>query len=279
LTPHARGLLSLVVVTLLWGTTFPLGKIAYKTLTPALLTMGRFVLSGLFMAYQWRGMTGAEVRHGSLLGVLQFACIACVYQGLLTIHANRSAFLVSTASIMVPIAGRMLGRVVDVRVWIAALAATVGIGLMTDPGVGLTLGDWWTLLSAAIFAAYIFVMERARNLPSSVRLTAVQTAVVAACAVVWVMIDGDLTAAGLDRMVAAWPALLYLSLSAIATTLLQGLGQRQVPAQEAAIVFTLEPVFATIFAWFSIHESLSPVALMGAGLVLMANLIAQWKRR
>lgn len=264
-------------MTLLWGTTFPLGKIAYQTLTPALLTFGRFVLSAVFMAYRWHGMTLRELRYGAVLGLLQFACIAAVYQGLLTIPANRSAFLVSTASIMVPVAGRLLGRVVTARVWGAVVAATVGIAMMTDPGVGLTSGDWWTLFSAAAFAVYIFIMERARTTPSPARLTAVQTFVIAVCALLWVIADGDLTASGVARMVSVWPALLYLAISAIATTVLQGIGQRSVPAQEAAIVFTLEPVFATIFSFFAIHETLGPLALAGAALVLAANLLAQWR--
>jgi drug/metabolite transporter (DMT)-like permease len=278
LTPHARGLLALVLVTLLWGTTFPLGKIAYKTLTPALLTFGRFVLSAGIMLYQWRGMSVREIRYGLVLGVLQFVCIALVYQGLLTIPANRSAFLVSTASIMVPLAGRLMGRVVTLRVWGAVVLATVGIALMTDPGTGLTLGDWWTILSALAFAIYIFVMERARSTPSPARLTAVQTTVIALCAAVWVIVDGDFTSAGVDRMVGVWPALTYLALSAIVTTLLQGVGQRSVSAQEAAVVFTLEPVFATIFSWLALRETLGPPAMAGAGLVLAANLLAQWRR-
>lgn len=278
MSPHVKGLLALITVTLLWGTTFPLGKIAYKTLTPALLTFGRFALSASFMAYQWRGISSMEVRYGLLLGSLQFACIAAVYQGLLSIPANRSAFLVSTASIMVPIGGFLLRRAISPRVWIAAACASLGIAMMTDPGVGFTQGDRWTIFSALTFAVYIFVMERARNLPSSARLTAVQTAVIAIGGAAWVTIDGDFALPGFERIVSLWPTMLYLALSAIATTMLQGWGQRSVNAQEAAIVFTLEPVFATIFAWLWIGEKLSGWAAAGAVLVLAANLAAQWRR-
>ena len=278
LSPHVRGLLALITVTLLWGTTFPMGKIAYKTLTPALLTFGRFALSAAFMVYQWRGMTRVEFGYGAVLGALQFACIAAVYQGLLTIPANRSSFLVSIASILVPIAGFFLGRRIAPRVWFAALCATVGIGLLMDPGLGLTAGDWWTIFSALVFAIYIFVMERARKLPSSARLTAVQTLAMAVGGGVWLLLQGDFNGSGFERIFAVWPAMLYLSVSAIATTMLQGWGQRVVSAQEAAIVFTLEPVFATIFAWAWIGERLSGWAAVGAMLVLAANLVAQWRR-
>jgi drug/metabolite transporter (DMT)-like permease len=278
LTPHVRGLLALIAVTLLWGTTFPLGKIAYKTLTPALLTFGRFSLSALLLTYQWRGITWLECRYGVALGLLQFLCIAAVYQGLLSIPANRSAFLVSTASIMVPIAGFLMGHRISLRVGLAAFCATAGIALMTDPGVGLTSGDWWTIFSAVAFTAYIFLMERARKLPSSARLTAVQTLVIALSAAVWLLLDGDFTGPALYRLIPLWPALVYLAVSAIATTMMQGWGQRSVAAQEAAVIFTLEPVFATIFAWAWIGERLSGWAAAGAALVLAANLAAQWRR-
>ena len=49
-----------------------------KTLTPALLTFGRFALSAAFMVYQWRGMTRVEFGYGAVLGALQFACIAAI---------------------------------------------------------------------------------------------------------------------------------------------------------------------------------------------------------
>ncbi len=279
MSPHIKGLLALIAVTLLWGTTFPLGKIAYRTLTPALLTFGRFTLSAAFIAYKWRGISRAEIRYGLLLGTLQFACIAAVYQGLLSIPANRSAFLVSTASIMVPIGGLLLGRSIPVRVWIAAVCASIGIAMMTDPGVGFTSGDWWTLFSALTFAVYIFVMERAGKLPSSARLTAVQTLVIAVGGAAWTLWDGDFAIEGFRRIVSVWPAMLYLSLSAIATTMMQSWGQRSVAAQEAAIIFTLEPVFATLFAWLWIDERLTGWAAAGAGLVLAANLAAQWRHR
>ncbi|MBS1834058.1 MAG: DMT family transporter [Acidobacteria bacterium] len=276
MSPHTRGVLALVLTTLLWGATFALGKIAYAVLTPATLTGGRYLLAALLIAYRWPGVTKPELRHGFWLGIFQFACIAAVYQGLLTIEAGRSSFLVSTASIMVPVAGRILGRPIAIKVWIAAIGAILGIALMTDPGRGITTGDLWTLFSAAVFAIYIFLMERASELPSTARLTAVQTAVVGICSALWMAATGSFHTEAFESILSVWPIVLYLAISGVLTILLQGIGQRTVAAPEAAIIFTLEPVFATIIAWYSLGEKLTPLATAGAALVLIANAIAQW---
>ncbi|BDC51405.1 transporter [Bryobacterales bacterium F-183] len=276
MSPHARGVLALVVTTLLWGATFALGKIAYAVLTPATLTGGRYMLAALLIAYRWPGVNKAELRHGFWLGIMQFACIAAVYQGLLTIEAGRSSFLVSTASIMVPIAGFFLGRKITWKVWLAAIGAILGIALMTDPGRGITPGDWWTIFSAVTFAVYIFLMEQARDLPSTARLTAVQTTVVGICSALWMAATGTFHMQAFQSILSVWPVVVYLAVSGVLTILLQGIGQRTVPAPEAAIIFTLEPVFATIIAWFMLNETLTPLATAGAALVLLANAIAQW---
>jgi drug/metabolite transporter (DMT)-like permease len=103
--------------------------------------------------------------------------------------------------------------------------------------------------------------------------------VIAVGGAAWTLWDGDFAIEGFRRIVSVWPAMLYLSLSAIATTMMQSWGQRSVAAQEAAIIFTLEPVFATLFAWLWIDERLTGWAAAGAGLVLAANLAAQWRHR
>ena len=73
----------------------------------------------------------------------------------------------------------------------------------------------------------------------------------------------------------AWGAVLYLGVVATAlTTWLQTWGQRHVPAPQAAILYTLEPVWAAFFAYLALGERLSPSGLLGALLVLLATLLA-----
>jgi drug/metabolite transporter (DMT)-like permease len=69
-------------------------------------------------------------------------------------------------------------------------------------------------------------------------------------------------------------ALLYLALFATALVLwLQALAQRVVPAYAAALIFALEPVFAAIFAYFMLGETLSLQGWLGGGLVVVAMIL------
>ena len=78
-----------------------------------------------------------------------------------------------------------------------------------------------------------------------------------------------------DAHVRGARAVLYLGVVATAlTTWLQTWGQRHVPAPQAAILYTLEPVWAAFFAYLALGERLSPSGLLGALLVLLATLLA-----
>ncbi len=70
--------------------------------------------------------------------------------------------------------------------------------------------------------------------------------------------------------------LLYLGLVVTATPVwTQAVAQRWVTAQEAALFYTLEPVFATIFSFWLLGEKLGARGLVGAGIVLVATLLSQ----
>lgn len=108
----------------------------------------------------------------------------------------------------------------------------------------------------------------ARAFPS-LPLTAVQVLGTALFALPWVLAEGEAWGP------VAWGAVLYLGVVATAlTTWLQTWGQRHVPAPQAAILYTLEPVWAAFFAYLALGERLSPSGLLGALLVLLATLLA-----
>src|SRR5450755_735826 len=101
---HTAGLLALLIVTVIWSTTFPVAKAAFDHLSPALLTACRFAISALLVAPRLAGLTRIEVHLGGILGVFQFLCVAAVFIGLESTGAGRSAFLISLSVFMVPLA-------------------------------------------------------------------------------------------------------------------------------------------------------------------------------
>ena len=75
-------------------------------------------------------------------------------------------------------------------------------------------------------------------------------------------------------------AILYLALVATAlVTVVQTYAQRVVPAYLAALLFALEPVFAALFAFMLLGETMSAVGWIGGGVVLVAMLVGEIRPR
>ena len=276
---HTSGLLALLVVTLIWSTTFPVGKAAFDHLSPPLLTACRFAISALLVAPRLFGLTQAEARWGAILGLVQFLCVAAVFIGLESTGAGRSAVLISLSVFLVPLANLVRGKGVGWAQLAAAGLALVGVALFTGAGLGgFTRGDWWIILSAAMFAAFMLIIEAAGPQESPVRQSAVQLLVVAVLAFLWLAWVG-LPVSVLGAVKPVWVSVVYLGICAIFTTNLQIWGQRYVSAHEAALIFILEPVLATVWSYWFLGETISATAIPGALLILAANLWSQFARR
>jgi drug/metabolite transporter (DMT)-like permease len=276
---HTGGLAALFLITFVWSTTFPVAKAAFEHLTPSFMTAVRFALATLFLANRFKGLTRAEARLGSVLGLLQFVSVAAVFQGLQTIGAGRSAFLISLSVFMVPLGNRLLGHPVRRVQVAAAVVALAGVLLLTGAweSGSFTRGDAWVVLSAATFAVYTLVIEWAGPQENPVRGGAFQILIIAILSVVWCFGEG-LPAEPVAALKAVWISVLYLAFCAICTTSLQAWGQRYVSAQESALIFIFEPVLATLWAYWFLGEVLPATALPGAALILVANVWSQLAR-
>nr|WP_281173203.1 DMT family transporter [Deinococcus pimensis] len=115
-------------------------------------------------------------------------------------------------------------------------------------------------------------MERVAGRWRALPLTAVQVVVTAALTWLWAALTGHATLPPTE----AWPALIYLGLVATAaTTLLQTIGQKHVSAPEAAVIYSLEPVTASIFSFLLLGETIGARGLAGGALVVVAMVLSQ----
>jgi drug/metabolite transporter (DMT)-like permease len=275
---HARGIFILVLVTVLWGTTFPLVKQLSSSISPAVLVALRFSI-GLLILLPFLKGNRALWRDGLILGVLNFVSYIAQAIGLSLISSNRSAFITGLNVVMVPLGlALLLRQKVLPKIWGAVVLALLGIYLISaESGGGFSSGDLWTLGCATFYAAYILYLERVSH-HNSLALTAVQMLVVAVCA--WLVSVPDLLNSGIHLSSATvpihLPTLLYLAVFATAgTTLLMAFGQRLVAASEAAIIYALEPVFAAFFAYIWIGETLGVKGWIGGAAIVVAMVISQ----
>lgn len=285
---HSRhwGLLALLTVTVVWGTTFPAMKQLSDQLQPLHIIALRFGLASLALLPLLPGLRVAEWRWGLGLGALNFIAFWLQIEGLALTSSNRNAFVTGLNVLMVPLlAWAVLRRRLGWPIWAACALALLGLRLMFYEDSPWSLGDSLTLASALCFALFILAMEACaqRNRAAPLRSTRLAAAVALA------MCGGSLLALLVQEggwallhqrasalAVGGWVAMVYLALAAsVLVVVLQAWGQQRVDAMRSAIVYGLEPVFAAITAWLLIGERMGPVALAGAGLLVAALMLSQ----
>lgn len=272
------GSLTLVLITLIWGSTFVVVKETVESVAPPLLLALRFSVAALLLAWV-RPSRGALV-PGLILGVLSFAGFATQTLGLVSTTASKAAFITGLSVILTPLFSALWFRYrgfrhsVPARAYLAALVALSGLGLMSFTGpLGVTTGDLWVLGTAVFYAFYIIYLGEVAPRYGALELSAAQFWPMAALAWLWALPQlGDISSLSMGSV----GSIVYLG--AVATALvswLQVRAQRVVSAHTAALIFVLEPVFAAVFAYALLGEALGLWGWVGAALVGAAMLLSE----
>ena len=271
----------LLFVTLVWGTTFPIIRMATAHLNGAEISEIRFLIAGICMLPFAFKASRRAWRDGALLGVIGMISYVSQAVGLEYISANRSAFLTSTNVLMVPFILWLLGARLTMQIIVAALLACAGIGLMSWEGGGNWIGDGLTLACALSYAIYVIVLSRRISAHPSRTLAATQIVAMAVIGGIWLLVthpQAQALAALLARSRPVALPLLYLGVVASAGMLfLQAVGQRRVSAEKSAVIYAMEPVFAALFGWLWLHELLGVRGLIGGALVVFAVILGEWR--
>lgn len=269
----------LLLVTVVWGMTFPVLKVATGVLSGVEITTLRFCIAALCMLPFVRGISLAAWRDGFWLGALALFSMAAQAYGLQFIASNRSAFLTSLNVLMVPLLGLLLGAGPGWLIFVAAAMACLGIGMMSYDGEAHLVADAATLLAALAYAVYTMGMSARARRHKAVHLASAQVWCMAAMGLVWMLLDsGPARVLSLPEVISleVLLGLLFLgALASAATFFLQALAQTHVSAEQAAIIYAMEPVFAALFGWIYLAEVMTPMAQLGALVVVFAVVLSQ----
>lgn len=269
--------LLLLIVTLVWGTSFPLLKAAAADLNGVEISALRFAVAAACMApFLLRAPRRAWI-DGLLLGFIALLSYVTQAYGMQYISSNRSAFLTSLNVLMVPFLGLLFGRKLSWSVLLAASLACTGIGLMSWEGGGNLRGDGATVFCALAYAAYTLVLSQRADKNDARYLAATQVAVMAVSGTLWMLLQSADTLSTLPaRALPHAGSLLYLGAIATAAMLfVQAIGQRHVSADKAALIFAMEPVFAALSGWVWLGELLGWRGMMGGAVVIGALVLAE----
>jgi drug/metabolite transporter (DMT)-like permease len=266
-----------MIVTLVWGVSFTVVKGALAGITPMLFVGIRFALAILLIAPVLRGITRAEVRAGLVLGVLFWGGFVFQTMGIVHTTPSRSAFITALSIPLVPlVAWAVVRQRPHLAILLGILCASAGVYLLTDPGTGgPNKGDLLTLGCAVFFAGHIVAAGSVGGAGSAMRILGVQFAVtclLAFAAVPFTESPALTPTPGLALAIA------FLAASAVATFWFQLRAQRVVPPGETALIFALEPLFASLASWIVLGEVLSVTQWVGGALVFSAVLLAALPR-
>jgi drug/metabolite transporter (DMT)-like permease len=267
----------LVVVTAVWGSTFFLIKDLVTVVPPTDFLAVRFTIAAVAMSLlfrrQLRALSRRDVHLGLGLGALYGLAQILQTVGLAHTDASVSGFITGTYVVLTPLLGAAIFRDrIPGRVWAAALLAMTGIGVLSLRGVAIGLGETVTLLAAAVYALHIIGLGRYARAESAVGLATVQAIAVAVISVV-AAVPGGVT---LPPTTSGWVSVVYMALVAGAFALwAQTWAQAHLTAARAAIVMSLEPVFAAVFAVLFGGEVLTARMLLGGALVVAAMYLVE----
>jgi drug/metabolite transporter (DMT)-like permease len=281
-TAQRRAEALLLAATVIWGSTFVVTKGLLDETSPLIYTSIRFLLAALIVAliFTRRIFTarGAVAVPGIILGLLLFTGFALQTIGLQYTSASKSAFFTGMLVVFTPIfhagaqrwlslprksllAGNLLGVVFS----------ALGLFLLTSPeGSEFTSGDGMTLVSAGLFAVYIVYLDKVSRAIDAMALTFI---VFLSCG-----LAGGLAALVYeDSHITPGPdfflPLGYLTLFATVIALgVQNRYQADTTPTRAAVIFSLEPVIAAVFAYFVRAEQLGPAGIAG-GCIIFGGLI------
>jgi drug/metabolite transporter (DMT)-like permease len=264
----------LTAATAVWGSTFVVTKGTLTGMATASFLAWRFGIAAAVLVFVWsrrlREMTARDVRHAVLLGVFLASGFLLQTTGLRDVTAASSGFLTGTMVVLTPL---MAAAVFRERVgragWVAVLMAMGGIALLMLPGWTPGLGAVLTVGGAACFALHIAGLSRWATSANARGLTALSVAVAAGlCAGAAIMSGGIEAPPGPS----AWRSLLYLAIVATCVGFaVQAWAQSGLSATRAAVIMTLEPVFAAALAAAVGGEHLSLAAAAG-GLIVVASM-------
>lgn len=284
-----RGGILLCAATIIWGSAFVaqsvgmdyIGPFTFQAvrcflavigLMPVILISDRFKkdAAGFFAGWKDPQLWKA----GILCGLPLF--LACNLQqiGLVDTDAGKSGFLTAMYIVIVPVIDIFLKKKVTVMVPISVILAVAGLYFLSCAGVtSVSTSDLLLLGCALMFAVQIVFVDRFADSVDPLRLNAIQAGV---CAI---LSTGVMLFTESPTLQSIWDCRIPLAytgfLSMGVAYGLQIIGQRDMESAPAALIMSLESVFAAVFGALILHETMTGWEALGCVLVFSAVILSQ----
>lgn len=287
------GITYLFITAIIWGGCFVPQKVGGSTVGPYLFIVYRcligcpviailifidtFAKTGKLSFFRDDEDVKLTIKYSFQGGILLFISMALQQAGVVFTDVAKSGLISSLEVIFVPIICMLLfKKKISLLLWIFIITSFFGIYLLSAGSIsGFNFGDFLMFFSAISYAGTIVQLERNILKTDALKITFFRFVFVGIFAYIFANIfTRDLLP--IKYFVAAFPSLLCCGVlsSGIAYSL-QGLGQKHCDSVIAALIMGLEGVFAAIFGWIFLGESLTFVQILGCIIAIVSTSLVQ----
>lgn len=279
------GVIALSGATVIWGSAFiaqsvgmdKIGPFTFQAVRCFLAVVFLFPASALFSKGKpfWKSWADPALwRSGVICGLALFAASSLQQIGLVYTDAGKAGFLTAMYIVFVPFLGLFLGQRPGRNALLSLIPAIVGLYLLSCTSVsGINKGDVLLLLCAVAFSVQILLIDRHCAGLDGLKLNCIQALVAAVLSVPWALLTETVDA---SRIASCWLPLGYAGILSMGVAYtLQIVGQKRVSPSAAALLMSLESVFAALFGWLLLHETMTRAEVLGCVLVFAAVVISQ----
>lgn len=265
-----------ILIAIFWGLGFPLVKEGMRYVGPISIIFARFLVATLIVsAYRPRALfqlTARELKVGFGIGLCLATGFVVQTIGLETTSSGKTGFITSLNILIVPLCTAIIfGEKVLKKSKVAAAIAVLGFGMLSFQSFseGIAVGDLWVLGCAFFFAFQIVGVDQFTQKLNAYRVNIAQmwTGTLVCGFLAFVLEDSSLQ----DYQLASFWIVSTGVLSVAFPFLAQLYAQRSTTPTAAALLMSLEAVFAVIFGWLIHAEALEPHEYIGCGMILMAT--------
>lgn len=284
-----RGSLALLIATVIWGSTFIAQSVGMDSIEPFTFQAVRcglavlFLLPVIFLFDKARNPNAAYFSlwkskklwlSGSICGVALYLASGLQQMGLVYTSAGKAGFITTLYIVLVPILGLLFRKKPPVMAWVSVVIATFGLYLLSCTGdSGMNRGDVLMIGSALAFAVQITLVDRLTGTLDSIRVNCIQALVSAILSAITMVLTESPDWAS---VAGCWLPLSYAGVLSMGVAYsLQIVGQKYLSPTPAALIMSLESVFAMLCGWLFLHERLTLWEGVGCALVFLAVILSE----
>jgi drug/metabolite transporter (DMT)-like permease len=281
--------LLLLITAIIWGFAFVAQRVGMDYVGPFTYNGVRFAIGSLsllplvLLAREQRSAASQILSRpglktilfgGAALGLTLFAGASLQQIGLVYTTAGKAGFITGLYVILVPILGLIWRQQPRIGTWIGAFLAAIGLYLLSvTEKFTIELGDLLVLIGAFFWAAHVLIIGWLSPRINPIKLAFSQYV---ACSILSLIAAAMIEVITFKSIFAAAVPILYGGLLSVGIAYtLQVVAQRDAHPAHAAILLSLEAVFAAIGGWLILGEIISPRGLVGCGLMLFGMLLSQ----